>query len=381
MSSTPTKPEIPQPTPQTGQSSATATQPSQRQVVPTRAASDATEAQAKEFYEMQLSLRQSYTQEVDSKLERLDQMIGEAHAPSVGTYKEHVIREQIEAIVPQKFSVNTGFVLTNRGGKITRSCQIDILIWDSTNFAPLIRAGDFVVIQPEALRGAIEVKGNLTHEEIKDAFANLESLTQFIDDMMTIHPLHSSGRFPFVRYLVAGDVNEGKTKTGKDKTKVIFPDTIWNKLRATYTDEEVGRRLSWCGHWADYAAMRWINGIAVVGHGYIRTAIHTGVPHFATYVLQNDAGSTLSAADAPESDVSIGLLRANLEFALVHPRHYSHLMRRFLPTQRQMLLPFTDDTSKCVQQSFKPRQPSRSHKKGGRGPSKGVDSTTVTTET
>ena len=47
----------------------------------------------------------SFTEEVRATIGRIDSLIGRAHWPSVGNYKEGVIRRQLVDCVPDRFSV------------------------------------------------------------------------------------------------------------------------------------------------------------------------------------------------------------------------------------------------------------------------------------
>lgn len=313
--------------------------------------------QSREFYEMLLKLRLSYTNEVVAKIQRLDDLIGEAHSYTVGSYKEHVIREQVVRITPRKFSVNTGFVVGNRSGTITRSKQIDVLIWDSTNYAPIVQAGELVVIQPEALRAAVEVKGMLDHEELEDAINNLESLTQFSREMMQVHPRLSHDRFPFTRFLVACDLDTNKSGKNVGQTKLSFPDAFWNKLRSIYKDEVIGGRINWCAPWGEYAAMAWINGIAVVGYGYIGASVHTSDPKFVSYTLLSEVDRS---KEATKDDESVGMFLAHLELALTHPKSYSSDVGQMIfPKAPQMALPDTATVRTLVPGAYRPRKPTK----------------------
>src|SRR4051812_16353188 len=99
-------------------------------------------------------------------MRRLDLLIGDRHWLSVGNYKESLTRSLLSNKIPKRFEVGTGFVLSIQGGERKISRQIDVLVWDSYNFTPIFREGEFVIIPPEACRAAIEVKGNLDHEEL-----------------------------------------------------------------------------------------------------------------------------------------------------------------------------------------------------------------------
>lgn len=78
-----------------------------------------------------------------------------SHGQTVGNYREVLLRDLIKKHLPEKFGIGTGFIqgLAN---------QLDIIIFDAHNYAPLFREGDLIVVTQEAVRAIIEVKTTLT---------------------------------------------------------------------------------------------------------------------------------------------------------------------------------------------------------------------------
>lgn len=131
-------------------------------------------------------------EEFSSTVNRLAQIIGTSHEPSVGEYKESLLRSCIEKFIPKRYSVGTGFIVFsgespllrydgNSDGKLENvkeesivdilnlkkysvSRQLDIVVFDDNNFAPIFRDRDFVVVRPESVRAIVEVKGFLTRQ-------------------------------------------------------------------------------------------------------------------------------------------------------------------------------------------------------------------------
>jgi hypothetical protein len=119
-----------------------------------------------------------FGESLSSKVDLLGRLIGDAHYPSLGRYKERLLADAIRGFLPRAVEVGTGFVLFPHadpnppGGpdfhdplnqsaySISRQC--DILVYDSTRYPVVFRDGDFVVIRPEAVRAVIEVKGSLS---------------------------------------------------------------------------------------------------------------------------------------------------------------------------------------------------------------------------
>ena len=93
-----------------------------------------------------------------------------SHAPSIGNANEAILRDFLSGIVPRRYEVGQGFAYHSRD-KVSGQC--DILIYDRLDYAPLFRAGNFVVIPPEAVRIIIQVKTELNREETQTAFDNI----------------------------------------------------------------------------------------------------------------------------------------------------------------------------------------------------------------
>ena len=203
-------------------------------------------------------LAASHTAELMSKFHRLDRLLGEKHWVSVGSYKESILRNHLRRLVPQSFGVDSGFTISylkNEEEPEKRlSKQIDILIWDSTNHTALFKDEGFVVIPAHACRAAIEVKGMLRHEELREGIANLDAAVKSVSSMRECDGLYLS--------LFAYDV-------GKD---VNFPDSIFNALHAYYLrdkDWSLMSRLEWTRREITKWSMPWINAIVAVGHGVV----------------------------------------------------------------------------------------------------------------
>jgi hypothetical protein len=87
------------------------------------------------------------------------------HNPTIGSYREAILRKYIRQFIPGGLKISTGFVAKNdNSSDLTegQSRQIDLLIYNQETYQPLLSDENFVVIRPESLVGAIEVKSNLT---------------------------------------------------------------------------------------------------------------------------------------------------------------------------------------------------------------------------
>lgn len=251
----------------------------------------------------------TFTDEVRATIGRIDELIGEAHWPSVGNYKEGVIRRQLVDYLPSRYSVGTGFVLFPEDTAPVRSRQIDVLIWDSHNYAPLFRDGSFVIIPPQALRVAIEVKSTLTPDSMWESLANLDSLTQFIDVLTAYHTADPEARTGFQRFVVAAG------------TSMKFPDDVFRHLHRYYlrcvydkdnpteqpVQASVQRRIALTKQSFLWGMTPWISGIAALGAGMVR-ATRMGDSQVG-YFVSNDV-------EADQQDQTIGIIRASIDLFL-----------------------------------------------------------------
>ena len=123
----------------------------------------------------------SYSYELQSKMKRLDFLIGKDHWLSVGNYKESLLRNLLSNVLPKKFEVSTGFIIAcDEKGKEIKSKQQDIIIWDSSEYAAIFRDGEFVILPPEACKAVIEIKSTLSNTTLKKALHSSDDLFKFV---------------------------------------------------------------------------------------------------------------------------------------------------------------------------------------------------------
>ena len=109
-------------------------------------------------------------QELMAKLGRLNHFV--SHRPSIGNYHEAILKSVLRPIIPNRFSIRTGFTFS---GDPSLSRQFDILIIDEPS-SYFFKEGDFVVVHPDCVACAIEVKTKLNKQEFISASENIYSL-------------------------------------------------------------------------------------------------------------------------------------------------------------------------------------------------------------
>lgn len=132
--------------------------------------------------------------EFSSKLNRLSQIIGINHELSVGEYKESLLKSCLKNFLPKRYSVGTGFIIFVEDSPMrnlypdntdishlkshSTSHQLDVIVYDDNDFAPLFRDGDFVILRPESVRSIIEVKGFLDGSNTKSCIKKFSRLSR-----------------------------------------------------------------------------------------------------------------------------------------------------------------------------------------------------------
>lgn len=126
----------------------------------------------------------SFALELQTLSERIRSLI--SHTGSVGTYRESLLQTLLRKNLPERYHVATGFM---------HGCsrQLDILIYDRIDYAPLFREGDLVVVPMESVRAVIEVKTDLTRAAIRESLSLLDEVAYFDD----LNPPFFKGVFAF----------------------------------------------------------------------------------------------------------------------------------------------------------------------------------------
>ncbi|WP_254513863.1 DUF6602 domain-containing protein [Anatilimnocola floriformis] len=136
-----------------------------------------------------------------------------------GNLCEHLLREWLRGFLPKRFSIDKGFIF-GRSQKSNRHCpEIDLLIHDEQYHSPIYRMQDIVIVQPEAVRGIIQVKKTLSHRRraaespshLERGLANIRNATEFLYEQK------NAGEIFCAVIAMSGDLPE----TGKE----TFPNT------------------------------------------------------------------------------------------------------------------------------------------------------------
>lgn len=83
------------------------------------------------------------------------------HSLSLGVLREKMVASLIRDETPTRYRVDTGLIRDYESPHPINSKQIDLLVHDPTDHAPLYKWGDFVVVKWHAAKAVVEVKSVL----------------------------------------------------------------------------------------------------------------------------------------------------------------------------------------------------------------------------
>ena len=119
----------------------------------------------------------SLSSELQSVKDRVRYLIGSAHYPTDGEWKETVLRTVLRRHLPDNVKVGRGFVVN----ATTSSNQIDVLLYDSSK-PILYKDGDLVIVTSDAVKGIIEVKSSIDISAFKRTIKKLAENAEFINE-------------------------------------------------------------------------------------------------------------------------------------------------------------------------------------------------------
>jgi hypothetical protein len=92
-----------------------------------------------------------------------------------GTHCEVLLRNFFRRNILAWMNVDKGYIFgrTERGGKTCHSPEVDLLIHNTHKFRPIFRLDDFVIVQPEATLGIIQVKRTLDTDQCRNGIENV----------------------------------------------------------------------------------------------------------------------------------------------------------------------------------------------------------------
>ncbi|CAG1016532.1 hypothetical protein ANAEL_05674 [Anaerolineales bacterium] len=112
-----------------------------------------------------LLLAERYSDELTAQFRTLNFFA--EHAGEIGRAHETYLRGMIGRFLPAKCSIGTGFIVSNKWS----STQQDIIIYNQQDFPVLLKVGDCVVVDTDAVAAVLEVKTRLkSKKDFLDAY-------------------------------------------------------------------------------------------------------------------------------------------------------------------------------------------------------------------
>lgn len=105
-------------------------------------------------------------------LSELDLVYRLTHSSEKGKEAEEILKNFLKKYLPKKYEVTTGFVHTDMG----TSNQSDILLYDSSNYAPLYSGYANKIIHMSSLRAVIECTMRVNKKKIEEDNKKIENL-------------------------------------------------------------------------------------------------------------------------------------------------------------------------------------------------------------
>ncbi len=175
-----------------------------------------------------------------------------------GTHCEVLLRDFLRQYLPSWVGVDKGFVYgrTNRwvgeedkasGSTVAvekelHSPEIDILIHDTLLHRPVFRLEDFVIVQPEAVLGVIQVKRTLSTNQFRSGIANVVNTKRHLLEMY-FQKEESRSRMPdthlFSAVVEFADTNR-HVNTFKERLKDAY------ESQEKYESSEKNYARLWC---------------------------------------------------------------------------------------------------------------------------------------
>lgn len=138
-------------------------------------------------YDQDQGLIEFYSSQAELLLrqyQNIEQLLGPAGSDWTwpGEHCETLLREAIQRTLPPSLRVGKGYIYGVRKTEngMERSPEIDLLIYDTDQFAPIFSMDNFVIVRAESVRAAIQVKRTLDASTLQKAVQNVVSAKQHV---------------------------------------------------------------------------------------------------------------------------------------------------------------------------------------------------------
>ena len=118
------------------------------------------------------------SEELLIKLNQVKEFI-KKHNPTIGVLTEEILRTFLKDYLPKGISVEQGFILSEKG-ELSKQC--DIIIYDSSNYAPFYRVNEIVIVPNQSVISIIEIKTTLTKQIFHKVIDYFGSFNDIVGD-------------------------------------------------------------------------------------------------------------------------------------------------------------------------------------------------------
>jgi len=163
------------------------------------------------------SYLESWSDELNSRANRVRSLIGEAHWLSDGHHKEAIIREFLRRYLSPKYIIERGFIRPTEQSERT-STELDILISDPELHPPFFHESAIQISPPSSVLAHFEVKTEFTKPNLLKSLATQIATQSILDTHV--------GAENVWRALVFAHINSSRTPVSTLKT---IRDTLSNR--------------------------------------------------------------------------------------------------------------------------------------------------------
>jgi hypothetical protein len=129
----------------------------------------------------------SWSWEISSRVNRVRSLIGDSHWASDGSHKEDLVRSFLVSRLPPDTNTCHGFLLDTR----TTNCskEIDVLVRDSRQSAPLFAESGITICHPSAALAFLEIKSGFRRDALDSALSLISDTQRLIRDSGSNQPV------------------------------------------------------------------------------------------------------------------------------------------------------------------------------------------------
>jgi hypothetical protein len=129
----------------------------------------------------------SWSWEIASRVNRVRSLIGDSHWASDGSHKEDLVRSFLRPRLPPDTDTCHGFLLDTR----TTACsnEIDVLVRDGRQSAPLFAESGITICHPSAALAFLEIKSGFRKDALDSALSLISDTQRLIKNSGSTQPV------------------------------------------------------------------------------------------------------------------------------------------------------------------------------------------------